>query len=628
VGLIDAAGNEVADTTWTPVGESTGIVLEVPRANVQGQAFSIQAEFPADQPIRLSRTENRTRPAGQLTWSSAGWTAQDGTPGSWTAFDGVLVGTQTQPAAFWVGTKVRLAVAYQQQRRNEPGVHRSGPILSTRRVTAAHLVNLVQDGLGRVDHFLTDDDGEVSGVSFDVQPGVPMHAEVSLELDLPPAAKGGNAATLVVTDEPPLSLLPRSYFDSTTSRFPAPFAALASGVVGSTQGPGLITIDSDKRDNSRRNTAYAAACHALKYVKLTHDATVALKGDSRDMPKRHELILSLTGCSGHWPSAVTSPNTTYVVSPASTYTCLPAKAWFTPLTICHEYGHAITFWIGGVLNSVSLANRYTDGQQATISRLAAANQSTNHRAGLVTNSGYALDEGLAEFFECLMGAYPTFSNKETQLQRGSKVSAAPGEDQNWQKYQYTVVREPLGAPQEVVQLSEDMGRRVEGAVAMALCGYLFDATGFGGFPVEAADGQIGCPPAQAYVDDWKKQFPLGDQDAELARMQRLFRWLITDAIAVLYAGLTSNWTGSWPPPSPTVTSVPYPTVLDYLSQLQVSDPMKSATSSTTPEESFQHLFDTCLVPWNLEPYDPSEPHPPKLDQDWLPGKDKSGNQLP
>jgi len=458
-----------------------------------------------------------------------------------------------------------------------------------------------------------------------------MHAELPLELDLPAAAKGGNATTLVVTDDPPQSLLPRSYFDSTTSRFPAPFTALASGVVGSAQGLGLITIDSAKQDNSGRNTAYAAACHALKYTRLTHDATVALKGDSRDMPQRHELILGLTGCGSPWTPAVTGANTIYTVSPASTYTCLPAaSAWFTPPVICHEYGHAITFWLGGVLSSVFLANRYADATQSTRTRLLAANVSDNHRAGLVTNSGIALDEGLAEFFECLMGAYPTFSNKETQLVRASKVQAPRGEE-DWQKYLYTVAREPAGAPREVVQLSEDMGRRVEGAVAMALCGYLFDATGFGGFPVEAGDTQFGCRPAQAYLDDWTNSLPLGLQGTEPVRLQRLFRWLITDAIAVLYAGLTSNWTGSWlvpaarPAPPGTLIPVPYPTVVDYLSQLQVSDPVKSGTSSS-PEESFDYLFTACLVPWNLEPYDPNEPTPPKLELDWLPGIDKKTGQ--
>jgi hypothetical protein len=626
--LIDGSGGEIENATWTLVSESTGIVLEVPRANVQGRAFSIQAEFPADQPIRLSRTENRTRPAGPpLVWSLAGWTAQDGTPGDWAAFDGFLVGTQTQPAAFWVGAKVRLAVAYQQQRRDEPGVHRSGRILSTRRVTATHVVNLVQDGLGVVDHFLTDDDGEASGVSFDVRPGRAMHAELPLELDLPSAAKGGNATTLVVTDEPPKTLLPRSYFDSTTSRFPAPFTALASGVVGSTQGLGLITIDSAKQDNSQRNTAYAAACHALKYTRLTHDATVALKGDSRDMPKRHEIILSLTGCSSHWANTVTGASTVYSFSDASSYTCLPAaKAWFTPLTICHEYGHALTYWIGGVLSSRLLANRYADASQSANDRLQAANGSTSHRAGLVTNSGSALDEGLAEFFECLMGAYPTFSNTETQLEKRDKpAKPAALEEQTWQKYAYTVVRQAAGASPQRVNLADDMGRRVEGAVAMALCGYLFDATGFNGFPVEAGDTQFGCRPAQAYLDDWTNSLPPGLQGTEPVRLQRLFRWLITDAIAVLYAGLINNWTGSWPSLSGKL--IPYPTVHDYLSQLQVSDPVKSGMSSS-PEESFGFLFTACLVPWNLEPYDPFEPNPPALDPDWLPGTDKSGNQLP
>jgi hypothetical protein len=614
VRLLDASGGEIPGAAWTWHDASTSGVLEVPRANVHQQSFSIQAEFPVAQPIRLSRTDNRSLPAGQpLSWSAAGWTAQDGTPGDWAAFDGFLVGTQTQPAAFWVGTKVRLAVAYQQQRRDEPGVHQSGPILSTRRVTAGHVVNLVQTG--PVDQFLTDDDGEVSGVSFDVLPGTSVSVQVPLELELPPV-NGATPTTLVAADQPPQSLLPRSYFDSTTSRFPAPFAALASGVIGSTQGLGLIKIDAAKRDNSGRNTAYAAAFHALKYTKLTHDATVILMGNSQGMPQRHELILTMTGCSGYWAATVTDPNTSYSVSPASTHTCMPAdKAWFSPNVICHEYGHAITFWIGSVLSSVSLADRYTVGNESTNVRLSAANVTPGHRAGLVTNSGMALDEGLAEFFECLMGAYPTFSNKKTQLERGSMVQAAPGEDKKWQKYLYTVVREPKNAPREVVQLSEDMGRRVEGVVALALCGYLFDASGFSGFPVEADDTQVGSRPAQAYFDEWKKGLPA----TEPAKLQRLFNWLITDAIAVLYAGLIRNWTGSWPDKSGTPAR--YPTVLDYLSQLQVSDPAQSGTP-----ESFQYLFDNCLVPWNLQPYHSNKPTPRQLDKDWLPGVDKTTNQ--
>jgi len=599
VRLVDTtSGTDIAGTTWTWLGGSggrSGGVLEVARGNVSGAAFTVRPEFPAGLQVRLSRTEpGRSQPVPP-GWSTAGWTAQDGvTPGSWTAFDGVLVGTQTQPVVYSVGTKVRLSAGYQQQRRDwfAPGPIRK---LDTRRLAAGHSVRLYQGGPNPVDEFLTDDDGEISGVSFALVPATPVTVALPRHLDLP-AVNGGNATTLVVRGDPG-SVFPHDEFQGVDALVPVTFPSFGAGTIG----PVDLVVDADAAGG--KHTADAAAFHALKYAKFTHDATVLLKTNSVAMPVRHELIIKPGSpdipATKAWPAGVPTG-----ADPYRTETELGSeKAWFLPNVVIHEYAHGLVSWLGGEMSTIANYIVINNGNVAAADRLN-NEYHHGHNAWLVTNSGTGLDEGLPEFFEFLFGYRDSFVNRMTGLHPGSTTSPPPGQ-KSWPQHKYQVL-DHTGAA--YVQLSADMGRRVEGVFAIALWDYLANATTFPGFLVVQGDSTTGARPVHAYLDDWAATVPAGKPD----QLTRLFRWLVTDAIGGLY-GSPATWTGAWTGKP----GLPYPTVRDFLSRLQASDPAGSAVPPT-PEESFQHLFDTALQPWNLEQFDPAEPKPPVLAPDWRP----------
>lgn len=602
VRLVDStSGADIAGTTWTWLGGTGGLsggVLEVARGNVSGAAFTVRPEFPAGLQVRLSRTEpNRSQPLPP-GWSTAGWTAQDGvTPGSWSAFDGVLVGTQTQPAVFSVGTRVRLSAGYQQQRRDwfAPGSVRK---LDTRRVAAGHSVLLYQGGANPVDEFLTDDDGEISGVSFIVLPGTPVTVGLPRQLDLP-AVNGGNATTLVALADP--AVFPDDQFHGVDALVPVTFPFAPPFSTG-TIGPADLVVDADAKGG--KHTADAAAFHALKYAKFTHDATVLLKTNSVAMPLRHEFHVKPGSADIPSTKALPAgfPNATDLLDRTETVFG-SGKAWFLPNVAIHEYAHGLVSWLGGALSNMANFNVINNAVFAVQDRLD-NEYGRGHNAWWVTNSGAGLDEGMPEFFEFLFGYRDSFVNRMDTLRRGSIALPPPGQ-KSWPQHKYEVIDSTRKA---YVQLAADMGRRVEGVFAIALWDYLADATTFPGFAVVQGDSPQGARPAQAYLDDWAATVPAGKPD----QLTRLFRWLITDAIGGLY-GSPATWTGAWTGKP----GLPYPTVLDYLSQLQASDPAGAAVPPT-PEESFQHLFDTALLPWNLEQFDPAEPKPPALAPDWLP----------
>ncbi|HEX5120789.1 MAG TPA: hypothetical protein VFW65_36875 [Pseudonocardiaceae bacterium] len=595
VRLADAtSGTDIPGTTWTWLSPALGGILEVPRPNVAGATFALRAEFPAGQQIRLSRTNSQTFPVtDRLVWHGVGWTAQDGvTPDHWSAFDGLVIGTQTQPAAFWVGTRVRITAGYQQRRRDW-FIQRTYWKLDTRRVAGGHVFNVFQGGTTPVDTFVTDDDGDISGVSFAIVPGPMTTVALPRQLDLP-SVNGGNATTMVALS----TAFADDQFHGADAITPVVFPAFTSGSIG----PAQLVIET--RRSGRRHTPDAAAFHALKYTKFTHDATTLLKTDTRNLPQRHEIVIAPHSSDIPDTKAWLAGNPLGTTGPARTETTLGSeKGWFYPNVVIHEYAHALVAWLSTELPNVAQYVPINNAGTTMKDRL--DHEFTHgHNAWVVTNSGTAIDEGLPEFFECLLGYRDSFLHRIGTLREGTTVEVPKGQE-SWQKYLYEV-SDPTPA---YVQLSKDMGRRVEGVVAMALCQYIMDATDFGGFTVELDDTETGSRPAHAYLDAYAA-LP-GSRPAQL---QGLFRWLITGAITGFYTSPTFGWKGAWPIKTP---GPPYPTAYNYLLQLQASDPAKSG-GAPTPEESFQHLFDTCLVPWNLEPFDPAEPKPPVLDLDWLP----------
>jgi hypothetical protein len=610
VDLIDAAtGSPVSGSTWTWQGNYG--VLQIPRGAIQGATFSLAARFAPGVRILLQRDTQQFYPgtSGNWTWPTAGWTSADGTtPGTWTSFDGIQAGTQTEPVTFWVGTKVRLAWAYQQQPRNWYGQH-TGGTLTTRRVAPGHVVHLFRAaGSAIADTFATDQDGEVSGVSFGVQAGDTITAGLIRRLDLPPLHRG-NTTVLLAVDDPANSpaLFPDGYFHAENARMSVRFPAVTGGVIGATQGPAVIVIDASKKDDRLGNTVHAAAFHALKYARFTNDAVTQLQGDSENLPLLHEFRLRYT--SDTVASADTSQSLAGPGTAARSYTRMAAAgSWFTSPIVVHEYGHALVAWLGSVLNDQAHYDAFENAIGAIWNRLESESHypkgKATHNEGQITNPGVALSEGLALLFECLLGYYGRLGDgKTTGLLKRPKPPPSAGQ-QGWEQYTYGVWRHDASGDQPSVSLSTDSGRRVEGVFALALFGYITKATGFPGFLVEQGDTRSGSQQPQALLDDWANH-----QASGKAPLQNLFRWLVTGATAAVHGGSPSSWTGHWAT-APNTAATPYPAVYDYLKHLQDTDPNQSGTA-----ESFQNLFDTCLLPWRLEPVASNEPHPPVLAPD-------------
>ncbi|HVN12737.1 MAG TPA: hypothetical protein VMT69_11635 [Kineosporiaceae bacterium] len=599
VRLIDEQGGTIAGSTWTPAGDSG--VLEINRSLVWTQTFSLVATFPKGTQLALERGASRWWPAkatDQLTWSTADWTARDTTTsGTWTDFAGIRVGSAAAPVAFWVGTKVRMALGYQEQHRPfNGGKNSAAKTVSSRRLTVGHAVTLSQaspSGPPVADSFTTDTEGEVSGVSFTVQPGLDLTIAVERRL-----AFGGTV--IRVEDDPaattPLYSDPSFHFEKATP--PVSFPAFAAAAIDGAGKPLKLLIDADARDDTKANTPDAAAFHALKFARYTDDGIALLSGVRPGSATREHLfhaMVSQDANDGAGSATYDDPSTNKVV----TWTHLPDQDWFTRRTVIHEYGHGVVRWLS---NTVRDPVRRADAEAAVgaiaarlISERNTKGPGYAHSEPMVTNAGIALVEGLTLCFETFFGVGGTLF--------ADKVSA--GAKSSWAKYKYGVYL-PV-PPNPVVSLSTYCGRQVEGVFAFALFEHISKATGFAGFVLgTTGDGPDGCKQPQAFINAWQKKAHAGALD----QLNRLIRWLLVDPITVVMGDKT-QWTGQWPA---TGQSVKYPAVYDHLKRVFDQNP----ANPQTPQESFTALHNDTLVKWNLEQDLSNEPNPPVLGQDWTP----------
>jgi len=625
VDLIDAdAGGPVPGSTWTwqdPYG-----IVQVPRQAIDGATFWLEATFPSSTRIRLERGTQRFHPdpVGSWTWPTAALATTDGKiPGTWTDFTGIQAGTQTEPLTFWVGTKVRLAWAYQQQPRDWYANHDPNGTLTKRRVAAGHAVQLFRAGSATSDTFVTDDDGSVSGVSFEVRPGDEVTAGLLRQLVLDPV-NGGTPTILLAVDDPataPTSrLFADDHFHSEKAGNPVSFQISTGGEIGAAKGPAIVVIDAGKTDDHRGNTAHAAAFHALKYARFTNDAVALLKGDSKNLPQMHEFRLQYTTDAA--AGADTSESLAGPGSPALSYTRMAAAgSWFSSPTVVHEYGHALVAWLGSVLNDQVHYDAYEDATRVIWNRLESELHYPTgkgiHNEGGVSNAGVALSEGLALLFECLLGYYSQLSDGTTTTLVKRPQPPAPGR-QGWPQFTYAVRHHDASGSRPYMSLSADSGRWVEGVFAVALFRYIKEANGFPGFLVEKGDTRSGSRSPQKLLDDWIATLSPGQRTDALAQLKRMFAWLVIDPISGVHSDVATTWSGRWPAP-PDPASKPYPAVYDYLRHLQANDPATKGPWLTA-EESFLVFFESCLLPWNLEPVDGHEPSPPVLAPD-PPSKD-------
>ena len=603
VQLIDQQGGAIAGSRWTPAGDAG--VLEIQRNLVEGHTFWLFATFPAGTQLALERGASRWFPAqatDQLTWSTASWTARDTTTsGTWMSFTGIQVGSAAAPVAFWVGTKVRMTLGYQEQIRPfNGGKSGSATKVNTRRLTIGHVVTLNQASPASpstpaiVDSFTTDAEGEVSGLSFTIQPGLDLTIAAERRL-----AFGGTV--IRVEDDPgattPLYPDPSFRFENATP--PVSFPAFSSAAVDAAGKPLNPVVDADARSDTKANTPYAAAFHALKFARYADDGIALLSGVQPGSATRehvfHALVSQARG-DGAWTDTYDDPGTKQVV----TRTHLPDRDWFTRRTAIHEYGHGVVRWLSDTVRTPSrradLEASWAPFTARFISERHTKGPGYTHSEPMVTNAGIALSEGLTLCFETFFGVGGTL--------RAFKVSAPAGKS-SWAKYSYGVYYP--APPYTSVSLSALCARQVEGAFAFALFEYISHATGFGGFVLgQTGDGPNGCKQPQAFIDNWKLKAHAGAED----QLHRLVGWLLVDPITVVMGDKT-QWTGQWPVGG---QPEPYPAVYDHLNRVFTNKP----GSPQTPQESFTTLHNDCLVKWNLEKDLSNEPNPPVLGQDWNP----------
>jgi hypothetical protein len=607
--VADDAGGPVTGATQRWIDPYT--LVEITRSAVEGRAFHIEIDLSPDTAIRREHGRDRFWPdeGQEATWSLAGWTAADGvTPGGWAAFSGIQVGTATDPATFWVGTKVRLVIQYEQQQRDYQG---GKPVPSLRlvyprRVAPGHVVGL-HPGLDPFhdqfyDEFFTDGDGEVSGVSFGVPAGGPLGVAVGRGLLLPPDPALGTlqGVELRAEDQPDhlytgnvgtrryLFAGDGGYFWSQHAAAPVFFDSVTSPFT-SADLTVTVRVDADKSDDAKGNTPYAAALHALRFGWLTHEALTVLKGDDAGLPQQHDfhLVIQARGLSS------TGSYDRDLVGPRVTRTTLYAgSSWFTNGDVIHEYGHAIVQW---------LSDRLLDQTRRTIYETAIGLMNDQfltewgpplfHSYPVVTNAGIALAEGLPPFLQ-------RFLTEANTLPSGT-APLPPGQE-TWGRFLFDVHERGPGATLGLRRsLGERCGRRVEGVFAEAVYTHVSGSTGLTALFDRATDTEFGGRSPRGYLDDWLAGFPVPDRPARLAELRRLVDLVWVDPVRTV-VGNDALWNGEW-------NGNFYPKVKDVLDRIAAHDPA-----------GFRAFHDTVLVPWNLEQIDPNEPVPPVVGPDWLP----------
>jgi hypothetical protein len=588
VELVDlGSGATIAGGTWTWL--DPGGLLEIARPAVRDRSFYVRATFAPGDRIRLERGQDRFIPGvatDALVWDARNWTARDGlTQGSQLLFEGIQLGSVEAPAAFWVYTLVRLALQYHEL--VPPPYGRQVTVSAQkRRMVPGHQVLLVATGGQVRDRFVTDADGEVSGVACLLEPGESLSVHLPRKLVV-------DGVTHRVVDRPGATpaLFPLSTFRSEDAAAPVSFSAFTSGALSAQAAPLELTIDADAKDVGKGNTADAAAFHALKYARFAHDAVVVLADSDTSMPTEHEFQFSMSKKEDDVPST----RVTVDGANAFTMTDFTSYSWFAAHYVVHEYGHAIERWLGDSVVNASRRDSADKAIGAHHQRYLDERRQTSpwHTYNLVTNTGFAYSECLPEFLEliCSVGAKPQ-----------SGPAAAPAGRELWEQYLYSVfVPRPLAKTNPTkVSLSTVSARQVENAVAYSLYDYLTTKTGFVGLALVYFDDEAGSWSPRQLWEDWTTS--ASAEEAE--RVHRMFRWLWRDAIVTVAGQDPKKWHGLWPLAP---DGVPYPTIHDYLQAIQ---------DGTPSHESFEALLNGTLVRWNLEPYDANEPSPPHLEPDW------------
>ena len=543
VELVDlGTGATIAGGTWTWL--DPGGLLEIGRPAVRDRSFYVRATFAPGDRIRLERGQNRFIPGvatDALVWDTRNWTARDGlTQGTQRLFEGIQLGSVEAPAAFWVGTLVRLALQYHELVPTSDGGH-VAKSAQKRRMVPGHQVLLVATGGQVRDRFVTDADGEVSGVACLLEPGESLSVHLPRELVV-------DGVTHRVVDLPGATpaLFPLPKFRSEDAAAPVSFSAFTGGALGAPAAPLELTIDADAKDVSKGNTADAAAFHALKYARFAHDAVVVLADSGTSMPTEHEFRFRMS-------SEVAGTSVTVDGSKAFTMTDLPSGSWFAAHSVVHEYGHAIARWLGDSVGNASRRVSADNAREAHHQRFRDERRQTSiwHQYNLVTNAGFAYSECLPEFLQliCNVGAKPQ-----------SGPAPAPTGRELWEQYLYSVFlpRPHTQTNPTRVSLSTVSARQVENAVAYSLYDYLTTKTGFVGFPFVTFDEETGSWSPRQLWEDWTTS--ASAEEAE--RVHRMFRWLWRDAIVTVAGRQPSAWHGLWPSP-PATGGVPYPTIHDY-----------------------------------------------------------------
>ena len=593
--IDDGTGTELAVSAPSWVDPYT--VVETPRSALEGRSFHVEVDFPANTEIHTERGQPWTWPrqGAVATWSTAGWSTKDGTAtGSWQQFSGVQLGSPSIPATFWVGTRVRLTIQFEQQQRDGYGT-KLGQVVQKRRVAPGHEVSLYAADRSAYDRYVTDEDGEVSGVSFNSSlAGSVVGVAIQRRLE-----RGDIGLILEAGDDPDATgpgLFPDDRFWSEDAREPVLHDPFTSADLA-----GTVLIDADKDDDSLGNTAHSAAFHALKFALLTHETLGLLRDNSANLPEHHHFHVVLgEGVSG---------TNTYQPDPSvddwRTQTFLRSDNWFARSAAVHEYAHAIVRWLSGTVRDTARRNAYQGRIEAMQQQFEdeVAQGGMWHTNPLVTNGGVALTEGLAQMVERFL-----HSTVELPLLDAPKP---PAGRETWERYRVQVwVPTKSGELYDMTPaaLSERCGRRIEGVFAGALYEFVNHAINPSDllvFYLSSDDTERSCKQPAAHLEEWAAG--LVDREAGLAQLRRLASWVLVDPIGAVLGSDALGWTGRWPD----LTGTRFPTVYDYLRRIADLDP---ASPTMPPEESFAWLHDNVLVPWNLEQDDGV----PGLGLDWTP----------
>jgi IPT/TIG domain len=303
-------------------------------------------------------------------WSTRGWRAADGSPGSIDDYTGTPIGSLPgAPRVFRIGLDFHARITYLNART---GKDENAP----KNILLKLFVNVFSNK-----SFFTDEDGEVHGVIFDIDPGKNLAFGVFFEMtDSSPDVN-------IPTAEVHIGSWNSSSPDGETAKA---FTSNDRTSIGTHASPEVLRFAKGER-NSALYFLKVLREFSIFFTRITNGAWKGVKG----------LTFSRTSISG---VAFSFP-----IGQLN----IPPKDHFDRGTLIHELSHQI-MWQEVNFSSLGIAYEFIFGNLIGF-----------HQVNLLTNTEHALIEGWAEFVEAIFDGISTPPHNVSSLEDRNGKTGIP-----------------------------------------------------------------------------------------------------------------------------------------------------------------------------------------------------------